>query len=182
VFDDLWGQYSWVDLADKTIRTIAVYLAILVLLRAAGKRSMGQLSTFDFVVILLLSNVVQNAIIGPDNTLVGGLIGATILIAANFALVFFAFLNPRLERDIRGREAVLVAEGQVQQNVLRREMITSSELDAALRRQGYNGVTGVESAALEPEGTIAVKPKPVPGIAEVLAALERIEKKLDATV
>jgi hypothetical protein len=84
VLDDLFSGFTWIDVADKTIRTVAVYLTILILLRLAGKRSIAQLSTFDFVVILLLSNVVQNAIIGPDNTLVGGLIGAAVLIAVNF--------------------------------------------------------------------------------------------------
>jgi uncharacterized membrane protein YcaP (DUF421 family) len=180
VFDDLWSGFSWVELADKTLRTVAVYLAILVLLRVAGKRSVGQLSTFDFVVILLLSNVVQNAIIGPDNTLVGGLAGAAILIAINFVLVFFAFLNPRFERDIRGRATTLVENGHPNRKALRRELITSAELDASLRRQGYDGARAVESAVLEPEGSLTVVPKPEPHLADVLAVLERIERKLDA--
>ena len=180
MLDDLFSGFTWIDLADKTLRTLAVYLTILLLLRVAGKRSVAQLSTFDFVVILLLSNVVQNAIIGPDNTLIGGLIGAVVLIAVNFVFVFFAFLNPRFERDFRGRETTLVDDGQLEQPALRRELITHRELDSALRRQGYDGVNGVETATLEPEGTLSVKAKPQPSIADVLARLDRIERKLDA--
>jgi len=179
VFDDLWGGYTWTDVADKTIRTLAVYLAILLLLRLAGKRSVAQLSTFDFVVILLLSNVVQNAIIGPDNSLFGGILGATLLILVNFVLVFFTFLNPRIERDLRGRETTLIVGGELQERELRRELITSSELEAALRRQGYRGVDAVQAATLEPQGVMTVTPKPQPTIEDVLAALERIERRLD---
>src|SRR4249919_3242598 len=111
---DLVDSFGWANLADKTIRTVAVYGAVLLLLRVAGKRTLAQLSSFDFVVLLLLSNVVQNAIIGPDDTLVGGLIGAGILIGVNFVVVFFAFLNPRIERDLRGRATTLVENGHVE--------------------------------------------------------------------
>jgi uncharacterized membrane protein YcaP (DUF421 family) len=178
VLDDLTSGFTWIDVADKGLRTVAVYLTILVLLRIAGKRSVGQLSTFDFVVILLLSNVVQNALIGPDNTLVGGLVGAAILITVNFVFVFFAFLNPSFERDMRGRPATLVTGGRVRRRALRRELITQTELDTALRRQGFNGLEGVEEVELEPDGSLAVTPRPAPTIADVLAALQRIERKL----
>jgi len=180
VLDDLVGGFSWVDAGDKAIRTIAVYGALLVLLRLAGKRQLAQLTTFDFVVLLLLSNVVQNAIIGPDDSLVGGLVGAGILVAGNFLLVFFAFLNPRLEADLRGRATTLVAGGRVLRGALRRELVSRSELDAALRRQGYDGVRAVEEVMLEPEGTLAVTPKQHTTLADVLAALERIERRLEA--
>jgi uncharacterized membrane protein YcaP (DUF421 family) len=177
VLHDLSG-FTWIDLADKTIRTVAVYLTILILLRLAGKRSIAQLSTFDFVVILLLSNVVQNAIIGPESTLVGGLVGAALLIAVNFVFVFFAFLNPSFERDLRGRPTRLVISGEPRRKAMRRELISDSELEAALRRQGFDGVKGVDEVELEPEGTLVVKPKPQPTIADILTALERIERKL----
>lgn len=181
MFDNLWGEFSWDDVADKTIRTIAVYLAVYILLRLAGKRQLAQLSTFDFVVILLLSNVVQNAIIGPDNTLIGGIVGATILIVGNFLMVFFVFLNPRLERDLRGRSETLLSEGKINRKAMRRELVSRTELDAALRRQGYEGVSAVNEIVLEPEGTLTVRARPEPSIADVLAALERIERKLDGS-
>jgi uncharacterized membrane protein YcaP (DUF421 family) len=178
VLHDLVDEFSWVDLGDKAIRTVAVYGALLILLRLAGKRQLAQLSTFDLVVLLLLSNVVQNAVIGPDDTLVGGLVGAVILLVGNYLVVFFAFLNPRLEADLRGRPATLVEGGKLRHRELRRELVSRSELDAALRRQGYDGVAAVDEVLLEPEGTLAVKPKERVTIEDVLAALERIERKL----
>jgi uncharacterized membrane protein YcaP (DUF421 family) len=178
VLRDLSSGFTWIDFADKAIRTVAVYGTLLLLLRLGGKRQLAQLSTFDFVVILLLSNVVQNAIIGNDNTLVGGLVGAAILIAINFVVVFFAFLNPRLERDLRGRETPLVEHGEPLPDELRRELISPSELEAALRRQGYRGLDAVEEVVLEPEGTLAVTEKEHATIGDVLAALRRIEQRL----
>lgn len=176
---DLVDSFSWADFGDKAIRTVAVYATLLVLLRLAGKRQLAQLSTFDFVVILLLSNVVQNAIIGNETTLVGGLVGAAILMAINFAVVFFAFLNPRVERDLRGRETTLVSDGRELPAAMRRELISTSELESALRRQGFRGLQTVDEVVLEPEGTLAVTEKTHPTVEDVLAALERIERKLD---
>ena len=179
---DLVGDFSWADAGDKAIRTAAVYLVVLLLLRLAGKRQLAQLNAFDLVVLLLLSNVVQNAVIGSDNTLVGGLLGAAILIAGNYLVVRFAFLHPRFGRDLQGRATRLVESGHVRPKAMRRELISRAELDAALRRQGYDGLGAVEEVELEPEGTFAVTPKPQaqpqPTIADVLAALERIERKL----
>lgn len=172
--------FTWIDLADKAIRTIAVYLALFVLLRLAGKRQLAQLNTFDFVVVLLLANVVQNAVIGPDDSLIGGLVGAAILIAANFAIVYFLFENPRLELDLRGRSSTLVRAGDVDEAALRRELITPSELEHALRRLGYGGVGSIDEVTLEPEGTLTVTQPPQPTMAELLEALERIERRLAA--
>jgi uncharacterized membrane protein YcaP (DUF421 family) len=176
---DLVDGFDFTDLADKAIRTVAVYLAVLLLLRLAGKRQLAQLSSFDFVVLLLLSNVVQNAIIGPDNTLIGGLIGAVILIVGNFLVVFFAFLNPRIERDLRGRPTTLVEGGRLERRNLRRELISDSELDAGLRRQGYDGTGAVDEVVLQPEGALVVKPKERATLEQVLERLDRLEHKLD---
>jgi uncharacterized membrane protein YcaP (DUF421 family) len=178
VFDDLVGGFGWEGAADKAVRTVVVYLAIYLLLRLAGKRQLAQLSTFDFVVILLLSNVVQNAIIGPENSLVGGLIGATILVVFNFLVVFFIFLNPRLERDLRGRSTTLIHHGELQPAGMRRELVSQSELDAALRRHGYEGTGVVEEAVLDPEGALTVRRKPEPTIADVLRRLDELERRL----
>jgi len=130
-------------------------------------------------VLLLLSNVVQNAIIGPDNTLVGGLIGAVILIVGNFVVVFFAFLNPRIETDLRGKPTTLVKNGELQRGNLRRELISDSELEAGLNRQGYEGTDAVEKVVLEPEGALAVTPKKRATLDDVLGALDRLERKLE---
>jgi len=175
---DLVDPFGWADVADKAIRTVAVYGSILLLLRFAGKRTLAQLSSFDLVVLLLLSNVVQNAIIGPDNTLVGGLIGAVILIVGNFVVVFFAFLNPKIETDLRGKPTTLVKNGELQRGNLRRELISDSELEAGLNRQGYEGTDAVEKVVLEPEGALAVTAKKRATLDDVLDALDRLERKL----
>jgi uncharacterized membrane protein YcaP (DUF421 family) len=158
-----------VSLVEKVVRTVAVYGALLLLLRVAGKRQLGQFNTFDLVVLLLLSNVVQNAIIGPDDSLLGGLIGAAVLVAANFGAVWLGVRVPW----VQGRETMLVTDGQVDQRALMRELITPTELDRALRRQGFGGLERVDSVRLEPEGTLDVDAKEDP-------VLERIERRLAA--
>jgi uncharacterized membrane protein YcaP (DUF421 family) len=164
---------------EKIVRTLAVYLLLLVLLHLAGKRELAQLNSFDLVVLLLLSNVVQNAIIGNDNSLLGGAIGAALLLAANYVLVRFAFFHPRWGRALQGGETTLVERGKPLERMLRRERITSAQLDAAMRRQGLdNGTADAERIVLEPEGTLTAYRKPVPTLADVVERLERIERKL----
>lgn len=174
-------QFSWIDIADKAIRTVAVYAAVLAVLRFFGKRQLAQLNAFDLVVVLLLSNVVQNAIIGPDNSLVGGLVGAVVLVAVNSLVVRTAFRYPSLSVHLQGRESRLVSDGRIQERELRRELISSKELEAALRRQGVDGVAAVDEVDLMPEGDFFVQPKPQPSLAEILAVLERIERKIGAS-
>ena len=163
---------------EKTIRTIAVYLALLLLLRLAGKRQLAQLNSFDLVVLLLLSNVVQNAVIGNDVSLAGGLLGACVLIATNYLVVRYALLHPRLGRALQGRESVLAEHGRPNANVLRRELISEVELDAALRRQGVDGIASTERVVLEPEGALTATQERQPTLADVLERLDRIERKL----
>ncbi len=152
---------------EKAIRTIAVYLALLVLLHLSGKRSIAQLNSFDLVVLLLLSNVVQNAIIGDDLSLAGGLLGAAILVAANYVLVHFAFMSPRFGKAIQGGSVV----------VLRKLAITHEEFIAGLRRQGLE-LEDTELVTLEPEGIFNAQPKPKPTIEDVMRKLDEIEGKL----
>src|SRR5690349_15931700 len=131
--------------AEKALRTAAVYFALLGLLRVAGKRELLQFTAFDLVVLLLLSNVVQNAVIGPDTSLVGGLLGAAILVLGNYFVVRFAFFHPGVGRAMQGRETVLVADGHVREKAMRRELIADKQLDAGLRRLGVDdGLHGVE--------------------------------------
>jgi uncharacterized membrane protein YcaP (DUF421 family) len=162
---------------DKTIRTLAVYLAVLVLLRLFGKRQLAQLNAFDLVVLLLLSNVVQNAIIGNETSLPGGILGAVILIAANYVLVRLAFRHDRINRILQGTPTTLYRDGDFREQSLDHELVTREELRAALRRQGLE-LDDVETVALTPEGTFDASPKPKPQIEDVMAALERIESKL----
>jgi uncharacterized membrane protein YcaP (DUF421 family) len=162
---------------DKAIRTLVVYLVILALLRIAGKRTLAQLNAFDLVVLLLLSNVVQNAIIGNETSLPGGLLGAAILLSANYVLVRLTFRHRWLNRLLQGTATTLYEDGDVEERRLRHELMTREELVAALRRQGME-LSDVERVSLEPEGTFNASPKPKPGIEDVLAALDRIERKL----
>jgi uncharacterized membrane protein YcaP (DUF421 family) len=162
---------------EKAVRTAAVYLVLLVLLHLSGKRQMAQLNSFDLVVLLLLSNVVQNAIIGNDNSLLGGLLGAVILLVANFALVRFAFMSPRFGKAIQGGPTVVFEHGGIDEKALRKMAITREELVAALRRQGLE-LDDVEKVMLEPEGTFNATPKPQPKLADVMKKLDAIEARL----
>ncbi|MDX6514503.1 MAG: hypothetical protein QOH73_169 [Gaiellaceae bacterium] len=163
---------------EKALRTVAVYLALLLLLRVGGKRQLAQMNTFDLIVLLLLSNVVQNAVIGNDNSLVGGLLGAAVLVAANYLIVRATFLHALVTRILQGSPTTLVHNGQVDDRALRHELITRAELDAVLRRQGVDGLGAVEEVVIEPEGSISATQKPQPSLQDVLDALQRIEARL----
>jgi uncharacterized membrane protein YcaP (DUF421 family) len=163
--------------AEKAIRTAAVYAALLVLLHLAGKRQLAQLNSFDLVVLLLLSNVVQNAVIGNDNSLLGGLLGAVILVSVNVVLVRAAFMSPRFGKALQGGSTTLYEAGELDRRALRREAITQEELVAALRRQGLE-LDDVERIDLEPEGTLDATPKPKPSLDDVMRKLEAIEARL----
>ena len=163
---------------EKAIRTVAVYLALLVLLHLSGKRSLAQLNSFDLVVLLLLSNVVQNAIIGNDNSLDGGLLGAALLLSLNYGLVRLTYGHSMLERIFQGTSTTLYQNGHLVEDNLHHELITPEELVAAIRRQGME-LDDAETVALEPDGALNVSPRPKPGIEDVLAALKRIEQRLD---
>jgi uncharacterized membrane protein YcaP (DUF421 family) len=163
--------------AEKAVRTAAVYGALLVLLHLAGKRQLAQLNSFDLVVLLLLSNVVQNAIIGNDNSLLGGLLGAAILLALNYVLVRAAFMSPRFGKAIQGGATLVVENGKVDQHALRMLALTREELIAALRRQGLE-LEDAERVTMEPEGTLNAEPKPRPSLDDVMRKLNEIEAKL----
>jgi uncharacterized membrane protein YcaP (DUF421 family) len=130
-----------------------------VLLHLSGKRQLAQLNSFDLVVLLLLSNVVQNAVIGDDLSLTGGLLGAAILVGGNYLVVRFVTTHPNF-RNLQGEATPLVENGKPDEAALRRELITPKELDAALRRLSVErGLDGVERVELEPEGTLTPYPK-----------------------
>ncbi len=154
-----------------------MYLGLLILLRLAGKRQLAQLSTLDLVVLLLLSNVVQNAIIGNETSLFGGLLGAAILVGGNYVLARLTFMSARLRWLIQGTSTLLYHDGKVEEANLRHELMTQKELVSALRREGFE-LEDTERVDLEPEGTFDPTPKPKPDLDDVMAALERIERKL----
>jgi uncharacterized membrane protein YcaP (DUF421 family) len=145
--------------AEKILRPIIVYVFLVLLLRVFGKRELAQLNPFDLVVLLSLSNTVQNAIIGDDNSVSGGLIGAFTLLFVNYLVVRFLFKHRRLDQIIEGKPSVLVKDGHVCKDALAKELITVSELKTLARRQGFEGLHDLEDCILEPGGSFVMKRK-----------------------
>ena len=155
--------HTSVSVLEKIVRPVLVYLFLVVGLRLAGKRELAQLNAFDLVVLLTISNTVQNAIIGADNSLLGGLIGATTLLVFNYVVVRFVFAHPRVERYVEGDADVLIRNGTLVEDRLRAEGITLGELEAAARRQGFSSLHDIDKAILEANGGVtfvAKKPRP----------------------
>ena len=176
----MWRDLTHLDITvlDKAIRTVAVYLAMALLLRLAGKRDLAQLNSFDLVVMLLFSNVVQNAVIGPDNSLLGGLIGASILIAVNAVVVRTVARRPELETLTQGTSSVLATDGVWDHEQLRKEGLREADLDPVLRRQNAYKVDDVKEVRLDPGGAFVVTLRPELESA-TQADIARIEEKLD---
>src|SRR5689334_13840840 len=143
-----------VPLVEKIVRPIVVYFFLVVGLRLAGKRELAQLNPFDLVVLLTLSNTVQNAIIGNDNSVTGGVIGAATLLLLNYWVVRFLYAHERLERLVEGDPDLLIDHGILKEDALRRELITRLELEAAAHRQGFASLDEIDRAILEPGGSI----------------------------
>ena len=138
------------------VRATVAYAAVLVLLRWAGKRQVAQLSIAELVALLLISNAVQNSMNGGDNSLVGGLILAVVLILFSTAIAYATFRSPRMERWVHGRPTMLIHRGKILHDHLARELMTTHELRHQLRRQGIDDLAEVEEAVLESDGFICV--------------------------
>jgi uncharacterized membrane protein YcaP (DUF421 family) len=184
----MWGDIFVVGapIAEKVLRPVLVYVFLVVALRVFGKRELAQLNPFDLVVLLSLSNTVQNAIIGNDNSLSGGLIGALALLALNYTVVRFLFRHRRLDEILEGEPTTLVEHGCVKESALAKELLTTAELMTVLHRQGFENVEQVERCILEPGGTFDVKgiDPPVEKQAhdEVMRALKELSAKVDTLV
>lgn len=148
-----------VTIGEKIVRPMIVYAALIVLLRVFGKRELAQLNPFDLVVILSLSNTVQNAIIGPDNSVVGGLIGAASLLAINFCLAKFKWSSRPVESFIEGSPVVLIDKGNVNERALKRELITRRDLDIIAHNKGFEDAGDIERLVLDPNGSFLVDGK-----------------------
>ena len=179
----MWHNLMHLDVSgwEKVIRTVGVYLLLAVLIRLAGKRDLAQLNAFDLVVVLLLSNVVQNAVIGPDDSLLGGAIGAVVLIAVNAGVVRLARDREGIGRLLEGTPTTLARDGVWDDAALRREGLRKADAEAALRRQNANSVRDVEEVTIEPGGAI------ITTLREDLqsatrADIARLEAKLDALI
>jgi uncharacterized membrane protein YcaP (DUF421 family) len=161
----IWADMFQVGLPvlEKVLRPVIVYFFLVVGLRLAGKRELAQLNTFDLVVLLTLSNTVQNAIIGNDNSVLGGIIGAATLLALNYLVVRFLSTHAKLDEIVEGTPEVIIEHGQIKQEVLRKELITLPELEVAAHKQGFASLHEIEKAVLEPGGSlsfIARRPEP----------------------
>ena len=148
---------------ELIVRSIIVYVFLIVLLRLTGKRQIGQLAPFDLVLLLVLSNAVQNSMNGGDNSVLGGIISATTLIGLNFFMGYLTYRNKRLEVLIEGQPEVLIHNGKLFEKVMARAQLTHHELNAALRQAGCLSVAEVHCAILENNGTITVTQRTVSG-------------------
>ena len=183
------GAEMWKDMfqlalpvLEKILRPILVYGFMVIGIRLAGKRELVQLNPFDLVVVLMLSNTVQNAIIGEDNSVTGGIIGATTLLVVNYFVVRFLFMHEKLDRVIEGDTDVLIEDGKIHHERLKKELITLEELEAGARKQGLASLTECERAVLEQSGTLSFIAKK-PSIEEtryneLLARFDTLAKEL----
>jgi uncharacterized membrane protein YcaP (DUF421 family) len=173
-----------IPILEKLLRPIVVYLVLVLLLRIFGKRELAQLNPFDLVVLLSLSNTVQNAIIGDDNSVTGGVIGAFSLLAINWFVVRLLFRSPKLTRAIEGRSVVLVRDGQIDNKALKNEALTREELIEVIHRQGFEHIHEVHQCELEPNGSFYIEAKD-PSFAdkrhdELLTRLDALSKEIAA--
>ena len=169
---------------EKILRPIIVYLALIILLRIFGKRELAQLNPFDLVVLLSLSNTVQNAIIGDDNSVSGGIIGAISLLTVNYIVARILFKSPKLTRIMEGSSTVLIKDGKMDKKAMERESLTEDELISAVHKQGFPHMHEVAICQLEPNGTFYVEAKE-PGMTEahhgeLIARLDELAKEMAA--
>jgi uncharacterized membrane protein YcaP (DUF421 family) len=191
-WDSLWknllefGTFDHVtiSLAEKIIRPIVVYVLLVVVLRKMGKRILAQLNPFDLVVLLMLSNTVQNAIIGNDSSLLGGIVGAAALLAVNLIAVRWAYRGARPEHRVMEEDDIyLVRRHRPDEEVLKRLHINLAELTARAHERGFDELSEVETAVLYPNGTIYMKgggPSDSTRFSEILDQLAAIRGELAA--
>lgn len=141
------------------LRAVVVYVVVLGMVRLSGKRALGQITPFDVLLIVLLGNAVQNALLGTDTSLGGGLLLAATLILLNYGVGWVSTRNRRIERLVEGEPVVIARDGRLFDTVLRREQVTRADFEAAMRQQGCLGVEDVELALLEINGHITIIPR-----------------------
>jgi uncharacterized membrane protein YcaP (DUF421 family) len=174
----LWHNLVHPDISilEKIIRPILVYFFLVISLRLAGKRELAQLNPFDLVVLLTLSNAVQNAIIGSDNSVTGGIIGASTLLLVNYIVVRFLYSHEKIDRFVEGGAELLIEKGELHHNMLKKELITITELEEAAHKQGFATLDLIDRAVLEPGGSISfVARTPTPDEARYNELLQRLD-------
>ncbi|HVT04146.1 MAG TPA: YetF domain-containing protein [Thermoanaerobaculia bacterium] len=170
-------------IAEKIIRPIIVYVCLVILIRVFGKRELAQLNPFDLVVLLSLSNTVQNAIIGDDTSVTGGIIGALSLLLINYLAVRFFLRHRRLDQLLEGDPTTLITGGVVDRKALAKELLNESELLTVAHRQGFCALDEIDSCVLESNGNFFIQGKTPPTSVlhhqQLMARLDQLEKKLD---
>jgi uncharacterized membrane protein YcaP (DUF421 family) len=168
---------------EKILRPIIIYVFLVISLRLAGKRELASLNPFDLVVLLTISNTVQNAIIGNDNSVLGGIIGAITLLMANYFLQRFLYRHPRVDSALEGDPEVLIEHGHIDEKALNHMLITRNDLEIAANKQGFESLEHIERAVIEPGGSIFfIEKEPSPQdrrFREILSRLERMERTLN---
>ena len=178
-------------LVEKILRPVIVYLFLIVFLRIFGKRELAQLNPFDLVVLLSLSNTVQNAMIGDDNSVTGGVVGALSLLAINWVLMWVLYRAPKMTTVLEGQPSTLIRNGVVDEEELKKESLTHVELISVLNKNGFNDPEDVETCVLEPNGTFFVvgkKPSSddvernqmVAALAELSAEVKALRQQIEA--
>ena len=181
-----WEKIFWQfpSLGEKMLRPMIVYAFLVIVLRIFGKRELAQLNPFDLVVLLSLSNTVQNAIIGDESSITGGLIGAFTLLLLNYLVVRFLFKHRRLDQVVEGNPTILIKQGHLRRRELAKELLTESELLTMAHRQGFASLKEVEECVLESGGTFYLKGKtpPVDEVRhnELLARLDELSRQVSA--
>jgi uncharacterized membrane protein YcaP (DUF421 family) len=182
---DIWKDMFvlGLPLAEKILRPIFVYAFLVISLRLSGKRELVQLNPFDLVVLLTLSNTVQNAIIGDDNSVSGGIIGATSLLAVNYLVVRFLYGHKRIDQLVEGHADVLIENGAVRLDRLKKELISPTQLEAAARKQGFESLNDVQKCILEPGGNLTfIGKKPATDDIRHQEVVERLKNLMEEVV
>ena len=173
-----WNDFlvPGISVLEKIVRPLIIYFVLIAGLRIAGKRELAQINPLDIIVLLTLSNTVQNAIIGNDNSVSGGIIGAASLLGVNYIVARLMYKNRRFDRLMEGESDCLIKDGRINADRLKKELISPHELEMAAHRQGIASLDDVESAVLDPDGVILfVVKKPAPDEARHNALLVRLD-------
>ncbi len=173
---DFWNLNMAVG--EKLVRSVAIYGFLVVALRVFGKRELAQLNPFDLVVLLTLSNTVQNALIGNETSLMGGVLGATFLLGANYVMVRVLYRHRKASRWLAGKPVGLMRGGQIDEKAMAAELLSRDDLTAAAHRQGFRDLEEIAECTMETSGLFTFQKKRTDGDEAVLAALARIEALL----
>lgn len=157
VWNDMFAGGDAFFWAGKVLRPMLVYFSLVLLLRIFTKRELGQLNPIDLVVILSLSNTVQNAIIGEDNSVIGGIVGAMSLLSINYAVAYLKFKSPKFETFIEGSSVTLINDGKIDKKAVERELMTEEDLNVVAHEQGFDSYNDLKKCVLDPNGTFLVE-------------------------